>query len=374
MKEVSLYIHIPFCAKKCMYCDFPSFCGKDNLMMDYAWALSKEIAIKAKDKLIKTIFIGGGTPTYLSLNAWKIIGEEIKKMKMSENIEFSVECNPGTISKDKLSYFKSIGANRLSIGLQAWQDSLLQVLGRIHTLEEFLNGYEEARQCGFNNINIDIMFGLPNQKNMNIVETINNVIKLKPEHISCYSLIVEEGTPFFKLYERDELSLPEEDDEREMYNAAKELLSKSGYKQYEISNFAREDYECRHNIVYWKLNEYIGCGSAAHSYVDGIRYRNEENIEKYIELINNEGNSIVEKIENSSKDNMEEFMFMGLRMLEGIDETDFERRFNKKIDVVYKNTIDKHIESGLLIRNFGRIYLTEKGIELSNMVMSDFIL
>ena len=374
MKGVSLYIHIPFCAKKCMYCDFPSFCGKDNLMMDYAVALSKEIAIKAKDKLIKTIFIGGGTPTYLSLNAWKVVGEEIKKINMAENIEFSVECNPGTISKDKLSYMKSIGVNRLSIGLQAWQDSLLNALGRIHSLEEFLNGYEEARQCGFDNINIDIMFGLPKQKKLDFIETINNVIKLRPEHISCYSLIVEEGTPFFKLHERDELSLPEEDDERDMYNTAKSLLNNRGYKQYEISNFARQDYECRHNIVYWKLNEYIGCGAAAHSYVDGIRYRNEENIEKYIEMINYEGDSIVEKIENSSQDNMEEFMFMGLRMREGIDEADFERRFNKKIDVVYKKILDKHIETELLIRNLGRIYLTEKGVELSNMVMSDFIL
>jgi oxygen-independent coproporphyrinogen-3 oxidase len=343
-------------------------------MMDYAVALSKEIAIKAKDKLIRTIFIGGGTPTYLSLNAWKVIGEEIKKIKKAENMEFSVECNPGTISKDKLSYLKSIGVNRLSIGLQAWQDSLLNALGRIHSLEEFLNGYEEARKCGFDNINIDIMFGLPRQKNADFKETIRNVIKLKPEHISCYSLIVEEGTPFFKLYERDELSVPEEDEEREMYNTAKSILSSSGYKQYEISNFARDEYVCKHNIVYWKLNEYIGCGAAAHSYVDGIRYRNEENIEKYIEMINHEGSSVVEKIENSLQDNMEEFMFMGLRMLEGIDEADFERRFNKKIDVVYKNILDKHIETGLLIRNSERVYLTEKGIELSNMVMSDFIL
>jgi oxygen-independent coproporphyrinogen-3 oxidase len=343
-------------------------------MLDYARALSKEIALVAKDKLIKTIFVGGGTPTYLSLEAWKVIGEEISKLNMRKDVEFSVECNPGTISAEKLQYLKAIGVNRLSIGLQAWQDSLLVSIGRIHSLEEFIKSYRETRECGFDNINIDIMFGLPNQKVEDIIDTLNNVIQLKPEHISCYSLIIEEGTPFYKLYEKDELKIPDEEEERDMYNCAIKILNSNGFKQYEISNFAKKDYECKHNIVYWELKDYIGCGAASHSYVDGVRYRNEENIEKYIDKINNENSSVLERVINSLEDNMEEFMFMGLRMLKGIDEAEFEKRFHKNIDAVYSEVINKHLKNGLLLRENGRIYLSHKGIELSNMVMSDFIL
>jgi oxygen-independent coproporphyrinogen-3 oxidase len=374
MQEVSLYIHIPFCAKKCMYCDFPSFCGKENLMMDYARALSKEISISAQDKLIKTIFIGGGTPTYLSLSAWKVIGDEIKKINKKADIEFSVECNPGTISLEKLNYFKEIGINRLSIGLQAWQDELLNALGRIHTLDEFLAGYKMARNCGFNNINIDIMFGLPSQTLDNLVETLYKAIALQPEHISCYSLIVEEGTPFYKLYEKGTLNLPDEEVERDMYQKAVEILEGKGYKQYEISNFSKTGYECRHNLVYWELEDYIGCGAASHSYVKNTRYRNEENIEKYIKEINSRGCAVVEQGENSEKDTMEEFMFMGLRKTSGISEQNFEDRFKKSMDSIYSEVIKRHIKDQLLIRKDGRIFLSKKGIELSNHVMSDFIL
>lgn len=374
MQEVSLYIHIPFCAKKCMYCDFPSFCGKENLMIDYANSLSKEISVSAGDKLIKTIFIGGGTPTYLSLSAWKIIGEAIKKLNKTANLEFSVECNPGTISIEKLSYFREIGVNRLSIGLQAWQDELLKALGRIHTLNEFLNGYKMARSYGFNNINIDVMFGLPSQTLEDLKETLQEVTSLQPEHISCYSLIVEEGTQFYSLYEKGALKLPDEDVEREMYEEAIKFFESNGYRQYEISNFSKLGYECRHNLVYWQLENYIGCGAASHSYVNGKRYRNEENIEKYIQHIRNRGCAVIEEIENSQEDDIEEFMFMGLRKITGIEEYIFEHRFKKTLDSVYSDVINKHIKNHLLAREGGRLFLTPKGIELSNSVMSDFIL
>jgi oxygen-independent coproporphyrinogen III oxidase len=374
MKRVSLYIHIPFCAKKCMYCDFPSFCGKGHLMMQYAEALSREILDSAQNKKISTIFVGGGTPTYLSLEAWKLIGEAIGKLKLEENVEFTVECNPGTITEEKLLYFKKIGVNRLSIGLQSWQDELLESIGRIHTKEEFLESYNIARRLGFKNINIDIMFGLPNQNLQDIQFTLEQVVKINPEHISCYSLIIEEGTPFYNLNEKGMLNLPEEELEREMYNTACKMLRSYGYEQYEISNFAKSGYRCQHNLVYWQLEDYIGCGSAAHSYFQGSRYRNETNIEKYIQNIKLNNCSIVEKIENSTDDNIEEFMFMCLRKTEGIEEAEFNRRFSKSIDSIYKEVISKYEKLGLLIRENGRLFLSEKGIEVSNTIMSEFIL
>jgi oxygen-independent coproporphyrinogen III oxidase len=374
MEKVSLYIHIPFCAKKCMYCDFPSFCGKEHLMMQYAEALSREILNSSQNKRINSIFVGGGTPTYLSLEAWKLIGDSIGKLQLKDNAEFTVECNPGTISEDKLLYFKEIGVNRLSIGLQSWQNELLKSIGRIHTTEDFLQSYDLARRLGFKNINIDIMFGLPNQSLSDLKITIEQVVRLSPEHISCYSLIIEDGTPFYNLYEKGKLSLPEEELEREMYITAREMLNGYGFKQYEISNFAKPGYRCEHNMVYWQLDDYIGCGAAAHSYFQSIRYRNEANIEKYIQSMKLNNCSVVEEIRNSVKDNMEEFMFMGLRKIEGISEKEFIRRFSKGINSVYKNVIDKYEKLGLLKRESGNIFLTEKGIELSNTIMSEFLL
>lgn len=374
MERASLYIHIPFCAKKCMYCDFPSFCGKEHLMMQYAEALSAEILNSVKDKRINTIFVGGGTPTYLSLEAWKLIGESIGKLQLEDNAEFTVECNPGTISEEKLLYFKKIGVNRLSIGLQSWQNKLLETIGRIHTTEDFLQSYNLARGLGFGNINVDIMFGLPNQSLEDLKVTIEQVVKIQPEHISCYSLIIEEGTPFYSMNEKGRLSLPEEELEREMYTTACNMIDSYGYKQYEISNFAKPGYKCQHNLVYWQLDDYIGCGAAAHSYFQSIRYRNEANIEKYIQNMKQNNCGIVEKTNNSVKDNIEEFMFMGLRKIEGIDELEFTRRFSKTIDSIYKNVIDKYEKLGLLKREKGRIFLTKKGIEISNTIMSEFLL
>jgi oxygen-independent coproporphyrinogen III oxidase len=374
MDEVSLYIHVPFCASKCMYCDFPSFCGKESLMLDYAKALSSEIDKRTQGKIIKTIFIGGGTPTYLSLEAWEIIKGSLDKLNKVPEAEFTVECNPGTIAEEKLLLFKEIGINRLSIGLQAWQDELLRSIGRRHTLPQFLSGFEMARKSGFDNINIDLMFGLPNQTVQQWEETLKGALGMKPEHVSCYSLIIEEGTPFYGLQEKSKLDLPNEEDERQMYHAAVRILAEDGYGQYEISNFSRPGRQCRHNIVYWKLEEYIGCGAAAHSYLEGKRYRNEENIEKYISKMYSTGCSNVEILHNSSKDDMEEFMFMGLRMKEGVSRGEFADRFGREISEVYGSVILKHERNGLIKMNKNSIFLTPKGIELSNTVMSDFLL
>ncbi|WP_333860090.1 radical SAM family heme chaperone HemW [Clostridium sp.] len=372
-KPISLYIHIPFCKKKCLYCDFPSYSGKENLMIDYSKALAKDIETIGSRE-INTIFIGGGTPTYLSLDAWYNIYRAVEKLNITKDLEFTVEANPGTFTKEKLIFLRNMGANRLSIGLQAWQNNILRNLGRIHTLEDFLEGYKMARSLGFSNINVDLIFGLPGQTLDIWKSCLKNVVGILPEHISCYSLIIEKGTPFYNLYEENRLDLPSEEEEREMYNFALEFLFKKGYKQYEISNFCREDNVCRHNLVYWDLNQYIGCGSGAHSYVKGYRYRNTENIEQYI-LEGTRGRFLrLDKYKNSIYNDMEEFMFMGLRKAKGISINDFNNRFSKNIYSVYGNVISKYINNKMLILKDDRLYLSGRGIEISNSIMCEFIL
>ncbi|MFL0247426.1 radical SAM family heme chaperone HemW [Candidatus Clostridium stratigraminis] len=372
-ETIALYLHIPFCKQKCFYCDFPSFACKDSLMLNYTNALCKEIGSAANYK-IGSIFIGGGTPTYLSLECLMLLKEVIAKLDLAEDIEFTVEGNPDSFNSEKLSIFKAMGVNRLSIGLQAWQDNLLKNLGRAHNRQQFLNTFNTARSLGFNNINVDLMFGLPNQTMSNWKETLEKDIELKPEHISCYSLIIEEGTPFYKTMEIGKLNLPEEDAEREMYEFAIEFLKFKGYKQYEISNFSKVDYECRHNLTYWNLKDYLGCGSSAHSFISNTRYRNESDIEKYIYGVNSGTNAVIEKHVNSLEDNMEEFMFMGLRKIEGISLKEFKLRFKNDIFSVYPKVLNKFLKANLLVLEGDRLYLSAKGIELSNQVMCEFIL
>ncbi|EES91843.1 oxygen-independent coproporphyrinogen III oxidase [Clostridium botulinum] len=371
--DISLYIHIPFCKQKCLYCDFTSYCGKESQMLSYSKALSTEID-NIKDKKVKTIFIGGGTPTYLSLEGWNILKKSIDKLQKSEDLEFTVESNPKTFDKEKLEILKSMGVNRISIGLQAWQNKHLKALGRIHTREEFLKSYNMAREVGFENINVDLMFGIPNQSFDEWKETLNEIIKLNPEHLSCYSLIIEEDTPFYNLYENQKINLPSEELERKMYWYTLKFLKEKGYHQYEISNFSKENKECRHNLVYWNLNEYIGCGVAAHSYSQGYRYNNSGKIEEYIKLIENNQSPIVEKVRNSLKSDIEEFIFMGLRKIKGISIEEFHKRFKKSIYELYSDVIAKHKSNGLIIEYNGYLFLSDKGVEVSNYIMSDFLL
>lgn len=375
MKEVGLYIHIPFCKQKCWYCDFPSFPCKEYLMEEYIEALIKEINNRIDNNInIKTIFIGGGTPTYLSSEQLLKLGKKITELNLNKNIEFSVEANPGTLSEDKLKALKSIGVNRLSMGLQAVQDYHLKAIGRIHTFKEFKENFKMARKIGFDNINVDLMFGLPNQTLQEWIDTLNTICNLNPEHISAYGLILEEGTAFYKLYENDKLNIPDEEIERKMYKATLEVLNRNGYEQYEISNFSKKHRECTHNLIYWNLDEYIGVGSGSSSYLDNLRISNESNIEKYIESINDGKYGAQEQFENSIKDNMEEFMFMGLRKIKGISIENFQKKFNKNIYQVYGEIINKHKKLNLLEEKDGNIALTSKGIEISNFVMSDFII
>lgn len=370
---VALYIHIPFCKQKCLYCDFPSFSGKERFMLEYSEALAKDIS-GIGERSIKSIFIGGGTPTYLSLEAWDNIKNSIDKLDKTMNLEFTVEGNPGTFTEEKLKLLKKMAVNRLSIGLQAWQNYMLKKLGRIHTVEEFIESYKLARNIGFNNINVDLMFGLPDQTYDNWKETLEKVVELDPEHISCYSLIIEENTPFCKMYDEEKFKLPEEELERKMYSFAVEFLKEKGYHQYEISNFSKKSKECGHNLVYWNLEEYIGCGVASHSYVNGVRYRKTENIEEYIAGVKLGNNLQLDVHKNSVEEDMEEFMFMGLRKIKGISIDEFNIRFKRDIYSVYGDVIKKYICSEMLIEDKKRLFLSNRGIEISNSVMSDFIL
>ncbi|HAT4070349.1 TPA: oxygen-independent coproporphyrinogen III oxidase [Clostridium perfringens] len=377
MDKISLYIHIPFCAQKCLYCDFPSFARKDHLRKAYIEALNKEI-ISLREKHnnleINTIFIGGGTPSVLEADELECLLKEVAKLNMAKDIEYSMECNPGNLTEEKLEVMKKYGVNRISMGLQAKQDNLLKGLGRIHNYKTFKENFLLAKKVGFNNINVDLMFGLPNQRLNEWEETLREIISLDPAHISAYSLIIEEGTAFYNLYENDKLKLPTEEEERKMYHLAKKILEENGFNQYEISNYAKEGKECRHNLAYWNMDNWIGVGSAAASYINGKRIKNISSVEKYINSINEKGEAVEEIINNSKNDNMEEFMFMGLRKINGIDENEFKKRFSMNINDVYGEILNKYIGEGLLIRESGRIFLSEKGIEISNIIMADFLL
>ena len=377
MDKISLYIHIPFCAQKCLYCDFPSFARKDHLRKAYIEALNKEI-ISLREKHnnleINTIFIGGGTPSVLEADELECLLKEVAKLNMAKDIEYSMECNPGNLTEEKLEVMKKYGVNRISMGLQAKQDNLLKGLGRIHNYKTFKENFLLAKKVGFNNINVDLMFGLPNQRLNEWEETLREIISLEPAHISAYSLIIEEGTAFYNLYENDKLKLPTEEEERKMYHLAKKILEENGFNQYEISNYAKERKECRHNLAYWNMDNWIGVGSAAASYINGKRIKNISSVEEYINSINEKGEAVEEIINNSKNDNIEEFMFMGLRKINGIDENEFKKRFSMNINDVDGKILNKYIDEGLLIRESGRIFLSEKGIEISNVIMADFLL
>ncbi|MCQ2018495.1 oxygen-independent coproporphyrinogen III oxidase [Clostridium butyricum] len=374
MKEMSLYIHIPFCKQKCLYCDFPSYAGKESLINEYIRALNEEILRKCSKYKIASIFVGGGTPSYLNEINLESLLKTINLLDFKDDFEFTIECNPGTLNEEKLVLMKNYNVNRISMGLQTTNDNLLKEIGRIHSFEEFKKNYNQARKAGFENINVDLMFGLPNQHMKDWKASLEDVMSLEPEHISAYSLIIEEGTCFYNLYNNDKLNIPNEEEERSMYLFTKGFLEDYGYNQYEISNYAKVNKECFHNKVYWKCNEYLGLGVSASSFVDEKRFKNIDDIKIYIEKINNNEDVTEEIHVNNINDDMEEFMFMGLRMIEGINLKTFKKRFGKDVFDIYDEVIKNNIKKGLLVVDSEKLYLSEKGIELSNYVMSDFIL
>ena len=371
--KISLYIHIPFCVRKCLYCDFPSFSGMESIFDDYVRMLCREIDETYSDYRgmeVKSIFVGGGTPSVLPPALLGRISDKIfSRFDVDSKAEITIETNPGTLDAKKLGEMKSMYFNRLSMGLQAWQDRLLKKLGRIHTADEFETNFLQARDAGFKNINVDLMFALPAQSLDDWQETLEKVMKLRPEHISAYSLIIEEGTPFFDMFDRGELKETDEVTDRKMYYLAKEMLSDKGYKQYEISNFAKEGFECYHNKVYWRTEEYQGFGLGAHSYAGGVRFHNTCDMKEYLR---GEGLRL-DKEFLSLQEKQEEFMFMGLRMNEGVSEEEFLRRFGESMDSVYGDEIKELISEELLVKKDGRLSLTDRGVDISNSVFEKFI-
>lgn len=357
---ISLYIHIPFCKSKCKYCDFLSFSDTEYVNA-YKGALIDEInAFDCKDS-IKSIFIGGGTPSIIESHIIEEIMKSLGKYNIEKGTEITIEANPGTITEEKLKVYKGLGINRISMGLQAWQNSLLKILGRVHTREEFLNNYELAEKY-FSNINIDLMFSLPDQTYEMWIETLENVTDLNPRHISAYSLIVEEGTPFYNM----ELNLPDEETDRKMYHRAIECLAEKGYNQYEISNFAKKGYESMHNSVYWQRGNYKGFGLGSASLINNVRYKNTESIKDYIM-----GDTITEVEELTKEDAMAEFMFLGLRMTKGVSISGFYNEFKTDMLLKYSEVINKYKD--YIIIEGDNLYLTRDGIDISNMIFSEMI-
>lgn len=379
-KELELYIHIPFCKRKCAYCDFLSFVQTEERIEQYTKALIQEIlsySVLFSEYKVTTVFLGGGTPSILTGSQVQRLFEAIRSsFDISEDAEISMEANPGTLTEEKLCSYRNAGVNRMSIGLQSAEQEELELLGRIHTWDAFLQGYQMARNAGFDNINIDLISAIPRQTVKSWENTLKKVITLKPEHISAYSLIIEEGTSFAEKYgegKEAEQELPSEEEEREMYHKTKEILQDAGYYRYEISNYAKKGNVCRHNLGYWERKEYLGIGLGASSFIDGRRYAHTDDLEFYIQHA--EQPELLKRDEEvlSEQEQMEETIFLGLRKMEGISEKEFAQSFGKTIEECYGEKLTKLKCQKLLLSEGGRLKLTERGIDISNYVFAEII-
>lgn len=379
--ELGVYIHMPFCKQKCYYCDFVSYTNKEPKVKEYIDCVIKEINSYEFEKYnITTIYIGGGTPSFIDGYDIKRIIENIKNKLQNNNtkweeIEITIEVNPGTVTAEKLRNYKEAGINRISVGLQATQDKLLKQIGRIHSYQDFLNTYKLLKQIGFENINVDLMLGLPNQHIKDLKESLEKIVALNPTHISVYSLIIEEGTPINKLLEEGKIELPDEEQERRMYWYVKDFLELKGYNHYEISNFSKKEKKSKHNINCWNQEQYIGIGVAAHSYLDDVRYSNTSDLEEYIKNIkekNIEKNRSIEE-EQRLEDKRNEFMMLGFRKIEGVDIAKFKEKFIDNPIFLYKDKIKKLTDEGLIEVDLNNIRLTSKGLDLANIVFEEFI-
>lgn len=370
---MEIYIHIPFCIRKCDYCDFLSGPSGPKEQDDYVQALLREIQAveEGEGRSVSSIFIGGGTPSVLDERFLGDILREIRnRFKMKEDAEITIEVNPGTANIGKLQAYREMGINRLSIGLQSPEDRELKILGRIHNYGQFLETYQEARTVGFDNINIDLMSAIPDQTYEGWVKNLRTVAELEPEHISAYSLIVEEGTPFAAR----KLNLPDEDTEYNMYEATAQILKEYGFEQYEISNYARKGRECRHNVGYWTRQDYLGFGLGASSLYGKERFANTADMKKYLENSRNPEKIREKEPSLTREDEMAEFMFLGLRMTKGISKADFQRCFGCTIESVYGEVLEKYESMELLLEKDGRIFLSREGIHVSNSIMAEFLL
>ncbi len=399
---LGIYVHIPFCVKKCNYCDFLSAPCTKEVQKRYIKALLKQIRIYedlVKEYEVKTIYFGGGTPSLLEIEEMEKVFTAIKETygltkEHLDKMEITVEANPGTFGKEKLLAYRKLGFNRLSIGVQSMNEKELKLLGRIHTVEEFLENYKLARECGFENINVDLMQALPGQTVEDWENTLKQVVELNPEHISAYSLIIEEGTKFYDWYEGKEELLPDEETEREMYYRTEEILKEAGYERYEISNYAKVGKESRHNLCYWQGVDYLGLGLGASSLIKGERFSGENDLEKFVMYVsdlekdnvyyleNSLGETNIYHLENNleqdrylltKQEQMEEFMFLGLRVMKGVSKQEFFERFQKKIEEIYGQVLEKLEKQELIILENDKIALTKKGIDVSNYVFAEFL-
>lgn len=395
MRELSIYIHIPFCVRKCLYCDFLSAAAHEEEIDSYVNLLLREIkeqSVFYGDHRVVSIFMGGGTPSLLPARETGRILERVREdFSLAGDVEITIECNPGTVTAEKLKNYITYGINRLSIGLQSTDDEELARIGRIHSYGDFLETYAMAREAGFHNINIDLMAGLPGQNLFSYRKTLERAAALLPEHISAYSLILEEGTPLY--VNQKKYTFPDEDEEREMYELTGRYLAQAGFHRYEISNYAREGYECRHNKVYWRRGDYAGFGLGASSMVQNVRWKNPEDhtvYESYVEKMKTDGHDCAgytartraaymagigaQEVQTlTAQEQMEEFMFLGLRLTEGVDLDEFALCFGKTAEEVYGKQISSFEKQGLLERRGRRLRLTPRGVDVSNVVFAAFL-
>lgn len=373
---MELYLHIPFCVRKCAYCDFLSFPAGKEQQRQYAMRLMEDIGAMGRkygEIPVETIFIGGGTPSALDSGLIAEIMEHVKHaFRITEDAEISMEANPGTVTREKLSDYRRAGINRLSFGLQSADNRELKLLGRIHTWEEFLESFTLARECGFTNLNIDLMSALPGQTCVSWRDTLKRVTDLNPEHISAYSLIIEEGTPFGEMYgsEEGQKLLPDEDSEREMYHETKRFLKSCGYDRYEISNYAKPGRRCRHNVGYWTGVLYLGLGLGASSYMDGCRFTVTSDMKEYLGGMPGRFTNI-EKL--TKKDMEEEFFYVGLRMTDGVSLTEFKNRFGVSAEDVYPGLMETFVKEKAAVFRGDRFVLTDYGLDVSNYIMAQFL-
>lgn len=364
-----LYVHIPFCIKKCKYCDFTSYTGCGNVFDRYIAEMANEME-KYRGEEIDTVFIGGGTPTIFSpLQLTALLNNIRNIFNISRSAEITIEANPKTLSEEKLSALKKGGVNRLSIGVQSFNNSELETIGRVHNESDAENAVKLSQKCRFSNINLDIMFSLPGQTNESFKYTLEKAISLNPTHISCYSLILEEHTPLYDDVMSGKVKLCDEETDRALYEYACKFFSAHGFNQYEISNFAHQGYKCKHNLKYWNCDEYVGVGVAAHSYFKGERFFNTASLDDY--LSGRYSGGIAEKIEG--KDAISEFIIMGLRKTAGIEKKEFKKRFGKEIGELYKKEIEKFKRAGLIEEDDITLRLTFEGVNVSNAVLCEFV-
>ena len=370
-KTLGLYLHIPFCVQKCLYCDFCSFAGSLGKVSDYIHRLCFDIGEygeKCGDYEVDTVYFGGGTPTLLPIKELdKIFDAVSHNFKIKDNAEISAECNPATADLDYFKSMRSIGINRLSIGLQSTHDNELRALGRIHTYSDFLDTYKNARSAGFDNISADLMYGIPEQTYESFSDTLKALVSISPEHISSYGLKIEDGTPFGKI--KNKLVLPDEDTEYDMYRLLSHYLLGNGYAKYEISNFSQKGRESRHNVKYWRGDDYIGIGVAAHSYFEGVRFSNSRDFEAYI----NNADITDSKREITPNERQTEFVMLGMRLSCGVNKSEFFARFGVSFFECYGERIKKYIDNGYVVDNGDNIFFTDKGFFVSNYILSDIL-